>query len=255
MFQPPLALSSPVGQSTANLPLGERWGPLHKDLDRCVESASMARVPRSDPLEYDPATEAEQEPADPFADRTGRLDHDAALAREADRASRDSPRTPGEVDEASLFGEEADLGASAQGSTSPNPRDRGLRLDFSQVQGLEQEHRASKRAGAARIDDAAFLSRSQQAALDRAKAVPRTSLPNLIERDERSVGTRVVHESKRYWLYLALGVAIPALVVAAGVFGLSRYRAAKLEREIQELRGSETLHRQLDEARQKQIAR
>ncbi len=218
----------------------------------------MARVPRPDPLEYDPTGAGAEEPAepDPFAGRPARLDQAEALAREAEVASPDAPRASGALDQAFLFDEEADSGdeVAAHSSARPSARNRGLRLDFSQVQGLEQEHRASKLAGATRIDEGVFLSRSQQAALARAKVVPK-GLPSLIERDERSVGIRIVHESRRFWLYLALGVAIPALLVGASVFGLSRYREAKLEREIQELQRSVTLHRQLEEARLKQIAR
>jgi hypothetical protein len=188
----------------------------------------MRRPPPSDPLEFDPTAPEPAGGGDPPDTLVAALPLERAGERFAD-PTRVVPE--------------------------PEPRPRALRLDFSEVRGLEQGSRASDRAGAARIDPAAFLSRADRAAMERAQSLPRGSLPSLIERDERSAGVRVVHVNRRFWLHLALGVVIPAVLVAAGVFGLSRYRAAAMERQVEALRRSDAIHRQLEDARQNQIAR
>lgn len=142
-----------------------------------------------------------------------------------------------------------------QGRRQVPQRDKALDLDFSEVEGLDEQHRASRRPGAARMDPDSFLSRSEKEAMERARAAPRASLPNLIERDERSVGVRIVHRRRRYGVLLALGVALSALVVSAATWALSRWRAAATEREVQELRNPEALQRQREMEREKRIDR
>ncbi len=162
------------------------------------------------------------------------------------------PPDPFEFDPTSGAGSEVPTGRPGPSSER---REEALHLDFSDVQGLEEQRRAPRRPGAARMDADSFLRRAEKEALQRAQSTPRASLPNLIERDERAVGVRVVHRTRRYGLLLALGVALSAAAVGAATWGLSRRRASATEREVEELRKSEALYRLRELNREKRIDR
>ena len=190
-------------------------------------------MPKDDPFEFDPFSDMEQPPAQSGGALPEPLAPDA-----------------GELSELELFEQQVAAEASAKAAKA-----KALRLDFSDVLGSEREVRGAKRVGAAVIETDQFLSKKEVAAMERAKIVPRVNMPSLIDQEERMSGTKVVAESNRFWVWLVLIALVPLALLAGGAWMYVSGRNAKLDREIEELRQSEDLHRKAADKREQDLLR
>jgi hypothetical protein len=180
-----------------------------------------------DPYEFDPFADPEPAPAAKSTPAPAR--HDLA---------------------AELFDEPVAGPAPKPVSAEPH---KALRLDFSDVLGSDREVRGAQRIGAGVLDTGEFLSKEDRAALERAAAAPRADLPSSIDLEQRMAGVRVVAESRRYWVWLVLLIAIPLVLVVGGVWTYVRIQQSRTERELKELRGTEETLRRDQQKREQQL--
>ncbi len=137
----------------------------------------------------------------------------------------------------------------------PKPKPKALQIDFDAMLGAGKSGRAGQKIGAAVLETDQFLSKKDVEALERAKTVPKVSLPSTFDLEERIEGTRVVAESKRFWVWLVLIALVPVILIVSGVFLFVRHKASLMEQEIEELRRSEGLHRKSIEKREQELLR
>ncbi|MGI5860554.1 MAG: hypothetical protein ACOX6T_00690 [Myxococcales bacterium] len=194
---------------------------------------------------------AKQEDLDPFEFDLSAPQATAPKPAAAQPVSPASGQAAEGADLGDLFG---DL-SLPQAPEPAKPKPKALQIDFDSLLGAGKAGRAGQKIGAAVLDTEQFMSKKDAEALERAKAAPKVSLPSSIDLEERIEGTRVVAESKRFWIWLVLIAIVPVIVAISGVYFYVQHKSSKMEQEIEELRRSEGLHRKAIEKREQELLR